>query len=787
MHTLPSPSTQHQAQHQALYQSILTQAAADGSALMGRLVMAAIRDLYARANLAKTRYERDTLANQGSLLQNKDAHMRALYPKALLQAFTNPNLRKKAAPLPMAAVNFEQLELMDEHQVHESVAVAHAQQAALQAADSSLADLNTLICAAQGLHSVRPESNPLRTEAYVSALKTVMDQIDVPDPVRLGWLASMSAALGPELHALYQTLSNSLREQGVVAVGYTVVPTPASTTRTSQLHHGNTPADTPQTRQETSHSTPAAPTSHRTHDADAPLLTLDKLRSLLAGELDAPPPANRLQSFAQQFDRQFGHHPALAPASEFASTMPAALEALADMQQIDQVVQRLEHRRSGQATNGSADDDSPIEAIRDVLRRSATSVAQGLSLEVVTLMVDNIVRNPRLLKPIQQLVAELEPALLLLSLVDPRFFTDKTHPARELLQDITDRSLAYESEQASGFAEFLADLQQAVEPLNNGTIENAEPFEQVLAGLRTEWQRSARDKQNNRDEAVRALQHAEQRNLLATRIAQDIEHHPEAPDVSPVVRDFLCGPWAQVVAQARLAEGATSRAAQKYQALIADLLWSANPALTRNNIARLTRLVPQLLSILREGLNTIHYPTTKASAFLAVLVGLHQQAFRGIHKQSAEPQAAPAPAVPTPAPAPHEELAVREDDPWVAPAEAKASNFMEWTELPSPSPAPEPTIAPAIQEEIDTWPLGTWVELLVNERWVRTQLTWASQQGSLFLFTSASGTTQSMTRRSRDKLIQSDRLRLATTQTVVDGALDAVASIAMRNSVDTTY
>lgn len=601
----------------------------------------------------------------------------------------------------------------------------------------------------------------------------------------------MSAALGPELHALYQNLSNNLRQQGVVAVGYTVVQTPASTTRAAGQQHGSAPASTPQAHTYHAHRAPA-PIPQRAREEDETLLTLDKLRSLLAGELDAPPPANRLQSFSQQFDRQFGDNQPVASPSGFSSTMPAALEALADMQQIDQVVQRLEHRRSGQAKNGNTSEDSPIEAIRDVLRRSATSVAQGLSLEVVTLMVDNIVRNPRLLKPIQQLIAELEPALLLLSLVDPRFFTDKTHPARKLLQEITDRSLAYESEQASGFADFLADLQQAVEPLNNGTIENAEPFEQVLTRLRTGWQRSAKDKQNNRDEAVRALQRAEQRNLLATHIAQEIERRPDAPDVPRVVLDFLCGPWAQVVAQTRLADGSASRAAQKYHALIADLLWSANPALTRNNIAKLTRLVPQLLGTLREGLNTIHYPTTKASAFLATLVGLHQQAFRGISKQPAEPQAAPTPAAQ--APAPHEELAVREDDPWVAPAEAKASNFMEWTELPAPAAAPTPTpdatekpMEPALLEDIDTWPLGTWVELLVNERWVRTQLTWASQQGSLFLFTSASGTTQSMTRRSRDKLIQSDRLRLATTQTVVDGALDAVASIAMRNSVDTTF
>ena len=41
-----------------------------------------------------------------------------------------------------------------------------------------------------------------------------------------------------------------------------------------------------------------------------------------------------------------------------------------------------------------------------------------------------------------------------------------------------------------------------------------------------------------------------------------------------------------------------------------------------------------------------------------------------------------------------------------------------------------------------------------------------------------------MTRRSRDKLVASGGLRLFSGQTVVDGALDAVAQIAMRNSMD---
>jgi len=84
-------------------------------------------------------------------------------------------------------------------------------------------------------------------------------------------------------------------------------------------------------------------------------------------------------------------------------------------------------------------------------------------------------------------------------------------------------------------------------------------------------------------------------------------------------------------------------------------------------------------------------------------------------------------------------------------------------------------------------PLGSWAEMLVNGQWVRTQLTWASPHGTLFLFTSAYGTSQSMTRRSRDKMIAAGNLRLVSGQPVVEGALNAVAQTAMRNSVETTF
>ena len=56
--------------------------------------------------------------------------------------------------------------------------------------------------------------------------------------------------------------------------------------------------------------------------------------------------------------------------------------------------------------------------------------------------------------------------------------------------------------------------------------------------------------------------------------------------------------------------------------------------------------------------------------------------------------------------------------------------------------------------------VGVWVELITNRRAVRTQLTWASPHGTLFLFTAADGSTQSMTRRMRNKLASDGALRV---------------------------
>jgi hypothetical protein len=766
------------------YRKALQQASVDGSVLMGKIIASARQVLQTQEAATRDLRDRYAFADSAQLLRKHEQALCNAYPGALHKVFSTPDNAKKSAAPSVTEVQFDQLELMDETQVLSTVAIARVLQVVKLATDSHLSELDRLISSVLGMDSVQTEANVLRPESYVKALQEVVEQTQVPPAMQAQWFNAMAAPLGQELRSFYAVLCAQLRKEGVVSVAY-AAPKVRSTGRPVAASGAGVVPNQGASAQEAPSAGPAASNGASSAPADPTLLTLDKLRKLLAGESiptqsTSSQPTSRVEQFAQQFSQQFEEGSPLTGTvkqTDFASTVPAALQALTEMKQVERVVQNLEQRRAG-GQNQPEPQKHSIEGQRLALRKGAKDLSQALSLEVVTLMVDNMARDPRLLEPVREVIRNLEPALLRLALVDLRFFTDKNHAARRLLQEISQRSLAFESSQAAGFDVFYKSLQDTLTPLFKARIESAEVFERKLAALQQDWKRGARASERDRMAVVEVLSHAESRNLLAEKIARSIESHSAASQVPAVVMDFLCGPWAQVVAQARIKQGAGSAAAEKFEAQIPAMLWSSQTELTRSNPAKLTRLVPRLIACLREGLDTIHFPETATQAFLQSLMAIHEQGLGA------------AVVVPMPLHQHERSRPVEDGNPWMAPQEAAASNFVDLQEAPAAAePAAEPMLpelnlaAQSATSEAADMPLGSWVELWVEDKWVRTQLTWASPHGTLFLFTGVFGTTQSMSRRLRDKLVASGKLRLLNGHAFVDGALDAVAQTAMRNSV----
>lgn len=602
------------------------------------------------------------------------------------------------------SMSFDELELMGDEQVQETVDSARVQQVIKMSADEALVALNARMSRAQGLQRVRPEANPLRTEAVVAALMDALNGLHVDPAVRARWLQTGAVALGHELHGMYTHLTILLDSWGIVPAGYNVIQAPESRfppgAGTAAL--GRTDA------------VPSASVL-----GSGALLTLDHLHQLLVGNLE-----------------QSNHDPG-----------------------------------------------DPVAA------STGNGMVRTLAAEVVTLMLRGIAEDSRLLAPLRELLAGMKPALLQLARSDPRFFADRNNPARRLLDTVTERSLAFTSEQDPGYAAFATEVQGIVRALQAPGPDLASRFPALLSNLnRSQRNALAPAQAQARGLAVQTLVRVEQRNLLAERVLAEFTARNDYDRAPGVVRRFLSGPWAQVVAQARMEAvesqdpasvlSPTESPALRYTDILPDLLWSSQLTLASRNRPRLIKVIPGVLRTLREGLDSIDYPREQTEAFFQALMGLHEAAYKTQRSDA---------AVDT---LPSRQFDV-EPEPWMQPDEARDTGFLDdmamdtqpafvdtqpmqrdWADIKAEM---KPQSAQAL-------PVGTWVDVMQDGQAMRCQITWASPHGTMFLFTGADGRSLSMTRRGLERLLDQDRLRVVADHGVVEQALDAVARQAWINS-----
>ncbi len=172
------------------------------------------------------------------------------------------------------AVSFDELELMGDDQVQETVELARVQQVVKMAVDEDLGTLTARLNGAQGLTVVSPEANPLRAEVVVAALMTALKGLHVDAAVRTRWLQVGAMTLGDELRNMYAELSRQLDRAGVKPASYAVTQTASA-------------RPTPVAAAQKDESVSVQEVLGNDN-----ILTLDHLHQLLVGNLDMNDKAN---------------------------------------------------------------------------------------------------------------------------------------------------------------------------------------------------------------------------------------------------------------------------------------------------------------------------------------------------------------------------------------------------------------------------------------------------------------------------------------------------------------
>ena len=766
------------------YQACLNEAFKQCPILIERWCEGLVDALYERSQIVESSEKRHLLDAIAALKKNQEAIESGfgLVLADAVTADTNPLAAQQSggASRSLSSVSFDDLELMGDNQVQETVDSARLLQVVSMACEAGLAAFAARLSTAQGYKVVKIDSNPLRPEIVSRALLKLLQALPADAAARSRWLTHGASIMGTELQALYVLLNEQLTSQGITPAAYGFVGAQEEKSARAAVT-GAFVREFDRNGAQRGEADIASRNLTRSGAAPAwagqdALLTLDHLHRLLVGGFDdsfkdVPLPSG----FEQEARHGFSH------------TVPAALEVLAELKEKGIATTRAKNTRIAPPL--------PLAQMRARLKNEAKSLGQSLAIEVVGLMIEQMANDSRLLEPVRRVIANLEPAYLRLGINDPRFFSDKSHPARRLLEVITAKSLAYSSESAAGFAEFMDDLNDVVAMLTEEDASDARHFAMLLKTFENSQALRSSDNRASQSLAVQALLQAEQRNLLAEKIAAEIRARPDFVSSNRIVTAFLTGPWAQVMAKERL-QGELDPAGRKkaeFSLTLGEVLWSLDTAQTDGHRKRLVKIIPGMLESLRTGLLSIDYPLQLSKPFFDELMGLHQAAMK---------------AAPEPVDAKianrrrlDDAFDARDDANgrklWLAPTEAQHSGFMDEFEV-NTKPGFEAT-KPQSQDDAEgrassearqgaaasvELHLGAWVELFADDKWLRAQLTWISPYNTLYMFTSEGGRTHSMTGPLLQYLLLQELVKVISQQGVLDGALDNVARTAMRNSVD---
>jgi hypothetical protein len=448
-------------------------------------------------------------------------------------------------------------------------------------------------------------------------------------------------------------------------------------------------------------------------------------------------------------------------------------------QRADQTAQSKRAARASEAGNASVQRE----------RNQSKKLGRQLGEEVVRLMLENLMQDRRLLNSVRQSLKAMEPILIKLSQADPRFFTDRQHPARQFMDKITSRSLAFSSEDEPGYPRYQKAFENAVNVLAGGDGD-APSFARLLRKLEDGWARDEQEQRVRAEEAARSLMHAEQRNLLAQRLSVEFLERIQNKSLPEMVVSFLRGPWAQVVAESQLGCADGTVDADGYLSLVDDLVWSVQLRLARRNRTKLVEMVPGMLVKMRQGLGLISYPPERIAVFFDELITFHERAFEVSRSLPTGSDTEKLPLLETAAvDTPDAPADVSPDGFWMVENEAADSGYLDYAAAAVPDRHEEPELADPGTAQVwtaDNLITGSWVDLALGREWVRAQLTWASPHRTLFMFISGGGLAHSMSRRTMDRLRGLGLIRLVSDGRVIDNALDAVARAALLNDLEKT-
>jgi len=251
---------------------------------------------------------------------------------------------------------------------------------------------------------------------------------------------------------------------------------------------------------------------------------------------------------------------------------------------------------------------------------------EGLAIDTLAMIFEIISDHPKLPDALKAVISSLQITMLKLAMRDAAFFSDATHPARLLFDRIGLAMLGLPPD-VPAHHPVCARLFEIAGKLRSRFTGDIAVFKVALAQV--DALIAERNANITRAAAlyVPMVEQLDQRDQAAADAHLALEKQLERGLPAPI-RQFFDQTWRQVLQRVLTEHGPNSSQWQAHNKVVEELLWTFQPKAAVEDRKVLARRLPEILKLLKAGMERVGMPAEAQAAFLDATFALQTQALR---------------------------------------------------------------------------------------------------------------------------------------------------------------
>ncbi len=274
-----------------------------------------------------------------------------------------------------------------------------------------------------------------------------------------------------------------------------------------------------------------------------------------------------------------------------------------------------------------------IRAMREHGVAAEISDTDTLTLDIVALLFDYILKDASIADAIKALIGRLQIPYLKVALLDKDLFSKKSHPARRLLDAMAEAAVGL-GESALAHDALYEKIAYVVGRVIADFDSNLELFGELLSEFESFLQDDLASTQRRTELSTKSLRTREKVVLAKMAVDEAVKQRLDGVDTREFVRQFVQDYWRQMLIVTHVESGPESEDWKVQLELIDELVWSVQPKTNPEEKKELTTRLPKLLKALRVGMHELEMEPTVCSKFLTMLASVHVVSVKQVEEAS---------------------------------------------------------------------------------------------------------------------------------------------------------